>query len=373
MRSQEVVYAALDPTDLDRELSWSEGELRQRDRTRHVHPLHPYLGKFVPQLVEVCLRRHFRPGDRVLDPFAGSGTTLVECSTFGAHSAGVDVSAFNVMLSRVKTARADPAIAPALVTVLDAMDDAEPAGEPSAYLVEWFHADALADLLRYRSLIPAKAVGADVMRIILSRAARSARLAPHFNLESPRRPVTGPYWCHKHRRTCQPTSDARQFLTRYTADTIARLAEYAALRSDVDAVVHHADSRSVDLGEQFAGVITSPPYPGRIDYHAQHRYAFDLLGLRGWEDREIGAPARGLSRRAIDAYCDDVAAVFANARRFLPAGAPVLIVIDDARDLFDRIVERSGLTIVDRRRRHVNRRTGRRDEGYYEAVIHAVA
>ena len=88
---------------LDRELSWTEAELPERERTKHVHRLHPYLGKFVPQLVEVFLRRCFAPGQRILDPFAGSGTTLVECSIYGANSTGIDISAFNVLLARVKT------------------------------------------------------------------------------------------------------------------------------------------------------------------------------------------------------------------------------------------------------------------------------
>src|SRR3954471_17661579 len=103
MRSQAALYHEVDP-----ELSWSEAELPERERTKHVHRLHPYLGKFVPQLVETFLRRHFRPGQHILDPFAGSGTTLVECSTFGTHSTGVDISAFNVLLTRVKTAAYNP-------------------------------------------------------------------------------------------------------------------------------------------------------------------------------------------------------------------------------------------------------------------------
>src|SRR5689334_12962563 len=102
MATQLEQYAAL-AGDVDRELSWTEAELPETARTKHVHRLHPYLGKFVPQLVEVFLRRHVRPGERVLDPFCGSGTTLVECSTFGAHATGVDVSAFNALLARVKT------------------------------------------------------------------------------------------------------------------------------------------------------------------------------------------------------------------------------------------------------------------------------
>ncbi len=91
------------PAEVDAELSWTEAELPERERTKHVHRLHPYLGKFVPQLVEVFLQRHFRPGQTVLDPFAGSGTTLVEASCAGVHSVGIDISAFNCLLVSAKT------------------------------------------------------------------------------------------------------------------------------------------------------------------------------------------------------------------------------------------------------------------------------
>src|SRR6476660_9861543 len=88
-------------------LSWSEAELPERERTKHVHRLHPYLGKFVPQLVEALLGRYIRPGGRVLDPFAGSGTTLVQCLESGHSAVGLDVAAFNCLLMRVKTASYD--------------------------------------------------------------------------------------------------------------------------------------------------------------------------------------------------------------------------------------------------------------------------
>ena len=90
--------------DIDLELSSSEEQLPQVERTKHVHSLHPYLGKFIPQLVDVFLHRYFAPGDCIYDPFAGSGTTLVEANVFGADAVGCDISAFNCLLTRVKTA-----------------------------------------------------------------------------------------------------------------------------------------------------------------------------------------------------------------------------------------------------------------------------
>src|SRR3990167_10277541 len=98
--TQEALYR-----EIDLALSWSERALPERVRTKHVHRLHPYLGKVVPQLVEVLLDRFVPRGGRVLDPFAGSGTTLVQALESGYDTTGVDVAAFNALLVRVKTAR----------------------------------------------------------------------------------------------------------------------------------------------------------------------------------------------------------------------------------------------------------------------------
>ena len=101
-RTQEALYARIDS-----ELSWSEHELPERERTKHVHRLHPYLGKFPPQLAEALLRRRFAAGALIYDPFAGSGTTLVEASVLGIDAIGCDVSAFNCLLAEVKTTHPD--------------------------------------------------------------------------------------------------------------------------------------------------------------------------------------------------------------------------------------------------------------------------
>jgi hypothetical protein len=58
-------------------------DVPEHQRTKHVHRLHPYLGKFIPQLVEWFLLRYFKPGNWILDPFMGSGTTLVQANRIG--------------------------------------------------------------------------------------------------------------------------------------------------------------------------------------------------------------------------------------------------------------------------------------------------
>jgi hypothetical protein len=367
--TQDALYA-----DIDLDLSWSERELPERERTKHVHRLHPYLGKFVPQLVEALLERHLPPRGRVLDPFAGSGTTLVQALESGLDAAGGDVAAFNCLLMRVKTARYDAfrlerEIRDACRRLEAFAGDAEPDG----YVGAWYAPRAAAELLFWRD-----ACGdyehADVLRVVLARAARSARRTTHFDLDVPRRPQLEPYWCHKHRRECRPVERAEHFLRRYALDTLGRLKEFARVRArGRDATVLHGDARELEWGGPFDGVVTSPPYPGLIDYHEQHRYAYELLGLDDRRERELGAAAAGTARAALAAYTDGVAEVLARARDVLRAGSRVVIVVDDRRDLYPGILDQAGLRLEQRYRRHVNRRTGRRAGEFFEDVLVARA
>jgi hypothetical protein len=234
---------------------------------------------------------------------------------------------------------------------------------------EWFAPRAAAELLHFRSLVD-EYEHADVLRVVLARAARSARLTTHFDLDFPRTPQREPYWCHKHRRECAPVQEAGKFLNRYLLDTLQRIKDFQRVRaSGCGAEVVHGDSGEVGLDGTFAGIVTSPPYPGLIDYHEQHRYAYELLDLDDRRDRELGAAARGTSRSAIEDYVAGIARVLAVQSQRLEPGAPVIVVVNDRRDLYPQILERSSLTLVDRLERHVNRRTGRRAGEYFESIL----
>ena len=142
--------------------------------------------------------------------------------------------------------------------------------------------------------------------------------------------------------------EAAKFLARYLLDTLARIKAFQKVRvRDRAAEVVHADSRTSAHGG-FDAILTSPPYPGLIDYHEQHRYAYELLGLDDRRDRELGAAALGTSKRALADYVDGISRVLVAQTRSFESDAPVIIVVNDRRDLYPEILERSGLRLVHR-------------------------
>ncbi|NSW77606.1 MAG: class I SAM-dependent methyltransferase [Chthonomonadetes bacterium] len=371
-------------------LNWTERDLPERERTKHVHRLHPYLGKFIPQLVEVFLRKYFAPGQTVLDPFVGSGTTLVQANELGIHSVGYDISAFNVLLCQAKTAqydldlmqnevldilertrRATQRKEPQLSLLFEHQAEYTPStlGGDTEYLLHWYAPRALQELLTYRSFIDTGNYRyKHLLKIILSRSARSARLTPHYELDFPKQPQREPYWCHKHHRICEPTDEAYKFLHRYSLDTIRRIREFALVRTDARVEVYHADSRTAQF-PPVDGVFTSPPYVGLIDYHEQHAYAYHLLGLQDLREGEIGAAANGSSERAKAQYVQDICAVFRNALKAMPQGGRLIVVANDKYGLYPIIAEQIGVEQEAVLHRHVNRRTGRRSSEFFESVF----
>ena len=370
-------------------LNWRESDLREKERTKHVHRLHPYLGKYIPQLVEIFLRKFFSPGQTVLDPFAGSCTTLVQANELGINSIGYDVSAFNILLGRVKTAKYD--LTKVQNEVLDilakvqaatqtdhaqkALFDTETSKETvhfdndNEYLKAWFAPQSLQELLSYRHFIKTSHYEyTDLLKVILSRSARSARLTTHFDLDFPKRPQTTPYWCYKHSRECTPIAEAYKFLRRYSIDSIKRIKEFSLLRTDAKVELHHADSRKADI-PPIDGVMTSPPYVGLIDYHEQHAYGYHLLGLEDNRHDEIGPAANGSSRKAKQEYQQDIAQVLSRTLASMPSGGYMIVVAGDRANLYDEIARLIGVEVEAVVQRHVNRRTGRRANEFYESVF----
>jgi SAM-dependent methyltransferase len=295
-----------------------------RQSTRYsAHGLHEYKGKFNPQVVRAIGNMiGLSPGAWVLDPFCGSGTTLLECAHAGWNAIGVDLNPLAVLMSNAKVrAISTPAakLQNATQTLIsrlnqrtkglcyekawtrqeinhvvgDKWSDLIPNCD---YLAGWFPPSVLAQLAIIIGEIDqsvAKSL-APIFRVILSDLAREVSLQDPDDLRMRRRkdpkanyPLV-PMFLKAVETRIGTVIKARQTLGR----TVGRQQAFVM------------DNRApLGLERQFDAVITSPPYATALPYIDTQRLSLCLLGLIESSgvmrlDRElIGAREIGQSKR----------------------------------------------------------------------------
>src|SRR5262245_41526250 len=67
------------------------------------HNFYAYPARFSPKFVRAAIKALSEPGDLILDPFMGGGTTLVEALALGRDAVGADISSLATFISEVKT------------------------------------------------------------------------------------------------------------------------------------------------------------------------------------------------------------------------------------------------------------------------------
>ena len=448
--------------DLNWTLSFSE--YKEAETTKHVHRLHPYKGKFIPQMVEYFLdsrtdqfkkQSFFHGGDIILDPFCGSGTTLVQANELNMHAVGIDISSFNAFISNAKidsydinsicketnkithalkllqTATTNIKFEEKLLSELykfnsrffpspefrynvqrKKIDEKKYGKEKSdeflliyrnlvdeyklplkqcqqeSFLDKWFLATVREEIdfvfERVQIIKPAKIK--KIVALILSRTIRSCRATTHADLGTLKDPTTETYYCKKHGKICKPLFSIRGWWERYSQDTAKRLLQFEELKTKTHQKCLMGDSRTMDIvkslgkkdaslaglvrTQKIAGIFSSPPYVGLINYHDQHAYAYDLFGFERKDDLEIGPLYKGQGIAARQSYVEGISDVLKNCKSFLAPDYHVFLVANDKYGLYPGIAEHSGMRIIDQYKRPVLNRVEKDRSAYTETIFH---
>ena len=260
------------------------------------HSLFPYRGKFHPQLAKALINIiGARPGDVLLDPMCGSGTTNLEAALLGIDSVAVDKSPFCRLMTRVKR---------------DALDiDAGEIASLPARAGELF------------SFFKVKKNARKYASIRSEKKRRVFGLSMLAYLDS-----------MGYAERVEKTSHRELFakvLTRYS-DTVGRALNFLPKGGlgTVD-VLEDGEVKAIPLPDKSVdGIITSPPYSFAIDYAANDSPQLGYLGCDVDALREgmIGLRGRGKSQR-LENYFADMRLACAEMGRVLKPGKSCVVII----------------------------------------------
>lgn len=286
---------------------------RNQFRTGYsTHGLFPYRGKFHPQMIKGIINMMgIRPGETILDPTMGSGTTLVEACSMGINSKGIDASPFCVFMAKAKLAGFWAPLLPLRDAVArstelhqffldlrrqpqgvrDASEGHLPRAIPDGFPSEWF--------------------ASDVWPILLLASLDAAGFAERSTRGTPVKQFQG-------------------IIERYLFVVEKLQAALGALKlKPASAQALQGDARQLPLPDDcMDGIIFSPPYSFAVDYvdnDAPHLSLFgeDLDLLR---NRMIGLRGKTL-RAKYDNYCADMAKVMNECSRVLRPGKYCTVII----------------------------------------------
>jgi DNA modification methylase len=254
--------------------------------SEHVHRWYDYVQGFEPELVARKVREHIPGGNGVvLDPFCGSGTTLISAQFLGHQAIGVDANPLMCLVSEAKTTwdaplgqlrnRAVELLSALEARLRDDPDDGVPAcAIPMKSFNKWFLPGVLREVIVARELLmhlpPTDRRVKSLLRMAYAKAMfESAQVSMCPGITFVKKPKP-PLRITLSRKLSTVASDLQ-------------LLRSLDLHERPKARVHLGDARH--LGEQVASgmvdlIFTSPPYPTDIEYTRQTRaelYFLDFI------------------------------------------------------------------------------------------------
>lgn len=274
------------------------------------HWIYPYKGKFHPQMIRSLLNIiGAEPGDTILDPFVGSGTTAIETQLLGINCAAIDISPLCVLISKVKTESIE-----VLDQILEHGHSIAPStrklSQPALFTeitVEDIHDEKVRNFYKMAEMIAFSDE---------SRRHKDFLKSYHLNIEK---------------------------MTKSVADFKAVRERFGLQLGKVK--VEQGDAKELSLpNESIDGIITSPPYSIALNYVANDAHALKALGydLNSIKEDFIGVRGTGLNKFRL--YNTDMSKCFKEMYRVLKPGKFCIIVIGNVTYQNEE-VNTTGITI----------------------------
>lgn len=233
------------------------------------HDFYRYPARFSPNFARAAIETFTEPGDWILDPFAGGGTTLVEAIATGRSAIGIDISSLATFVSEAKTLQLDKAGIDVVRRWMQRLPHAINIHGPAKRFVEFADAGYYRNLNGVSFWRLRKVIEQILASIVRLRHERAKILARCILLRTAQ-------WALDSRKVTPTVDEFKDELLGKSKEMLFACGELAAQTR-----LHNV--RAISLNRSVAGieqekifsrvpkprlVLTSPPYPGvHVLYH----------------------------------------------------------------------------------------------------------
>lgn len=304
------------------------------------HAIHPYPARFIPQIPRALVSALSEEGERVCDPFCGSGTTLVEAALAGRAAVGIDANPIACLIARAKLSPLEDDVV-ARLTELERRGDelaqllsqskrpfhSDAARPDSEDLDFWFEPIVTEELAEIASWCRAPELDRTTRDV--AQTALSSIIVRVSKQDSDTRYV---------RRTkgVAPGDTARHFCASLRRARNA-LDQVAPAMRMADASVYEASVLDEPAIGHIDAVVTSPPYPNAYSYHLYHRLRMLWLGMdsEAFKKIEIGShrkySSKGRNGATVETFKLEMFRVMTWLFGILKSGGYAAFVIGDSK------------------------------------------
>lgn len=332
-----------------------------RNKNYLTHNFHPYPAKFIPHIPRALIEKYTMPGQLVVDPFCGSGTTLVEACLQGRPSIGTDLNPIACLISEAKTIKLEEShvnelnrlllnVNNRLLNISDMLGleltDSIPSFKNRDH---WFDKECLFELGYIKKAIDQLVT---TQSRTLALTAFSAIIVKASRQESDTR------WVAVNKNN--PPGFALRSYAEKLADIVPRSLEFSRLATS-SASIMQCDATSLACVPSSVAtlVLTSPPYMNSYDYYLYHKLRMFWLGYdhKIVQKSEIGSRNRHCDKsESLDSYQHLMKSCLQSIKRVLKPSGILAIVIGDSvykgelvlmNSVYDELCEKIGFNKID--------------------------
>lgn len=334
------------------------------------HGIHPYPAKFIPQIPSCLINAYSKKNDSVLDPFCGSGTSLLEAMLWGRKPIGVDINPIATLIAKVKIYILQANERKEIFSLMEPLDFAykKITSDPSWLSREiedseipqfhnrdhWFQKNVQAELTWLKKLIKRNSHNESIANFL--NLCFSAIIVKISNQDGETRwkavekNISDGYTIHIFRNTLFKNIKKSEALKSILNIEPHKATIFTAQAFDVPNLIGEP---CIDL------IVTSPPYLNSYDYYLYHKLRMFWLGYnhKKVQAEEIGSRNKHCdNKESIDTFIDSMTKAMKAFKNILKNNGICAMVVGDSifrgqlvnmSEIYIKIAANSGFRLQD--------------------------